>query len=133
MEERTKPFKFLVKRERNCYAIFTKQGHRIAEILVPSDRQLIRDYAMLRDIMTVLEWRYYCLRKEKYTGTKGNVHDLFYYQCGINGYCICQGVPEDAGVITVGRILTPADYRYEKDEILLSEILKILDKRLYWK
>lgn len=132
MEERTKPFKFLLKRERNCYAIFTKQGHRIAEILVPSDRQLIRDSAMLRDIMTVLEWRY-GLRKEKFTGAKGSVHDLFYYQCGINGYCIYKGVPEDGGVITVGRIMTPADYRYEKDEILLSEILKILDKRLYWK
>ena len=132
MEERTKPFKLVVKRERYCYVIFTKQGHRIAEILVPSDRQLIRDSTMLKEIMTVLEWRY-GLRKEKYTGTKGNYHDLFYYQCGINGYCIYKGVPEDGGAITVGRIMTPADYRYEKDEILLSEILKILDKRLYWK
>lgn len=131
MENKRTVYQLRVVRNRSVYSILTRQGIKIADFLMPMDRQLIRDSATIKEIMTLLEWRY-GLRKEKFSGTKGNVHDLFYFQIALNAYVICKGDSEEGQILTIGRILLPADRHYEKDEILLNEVLKVLDKRIYW-
>lgn len=132
MENKKTTYQLRAVRNRNVYSIFTRQGMKLADFIMPMDRQLIRDSSTIKEIMTLLEWRY-GLRKEKINGTKGNVHCLFYYQIVMNGYLICKGDPEEGQFLTIGRVLLPADRHFEKDEILLNEMLKVLDKRIYWK
>lgn len=132
MEEIRTCYQFRVKRENDCYGIYTRQGIKVADFCILKDRQVIRDSATIRSIITALEWRY-GLNREKPSGGKGNVHDLFYFQCAINGYYIYKGMQEEGRVTLIGRVVTPNDGKYDRDEILLNEILKLWDKRIYWK
>ena len=128
MEEK---LQMTIGRENDKYTILTKQGMKIADFCIMPDRQAIRDSSALRETIKVLEWRYR-LRKDKPSGNKGHTKDLFYYQIAMNAYSIQKGVPEEGGVITIGRIICPNDGLLHKDEVVLNEILKIWYKRIYW-
>lgn len=134
MENKRTVYQLRVVRNRNIYSILTRQGIRIADFLMPMDKQLIRDNTAVREIMNILEWRF-GLRKEKINGNKSSrsTHDLFYYQVSINGYYVYIGNPEEGHVSLIARVACPNDGRYDMDQLTLNEILQILDKRVYWK
>lgn len=132
--ENIKTVKYLkIIRTRNiCNLVSCKRGIKVADFIMPMDGQIIQDSICLNKIIDLIEWRY-GLNKDKPSNSKYNMHDLYYQQVSINAYIICLREIETGRSVIIGRVLSPNDYKFEKDEVLLNAIIKILHQRINWK